>query len=71
MVTAKRKFLKRIGKKIVALRKERGISQAELARLCFKDPQSIERIENGKVNTSIYFLQEIANGLGVDVKEFL
>lgn len=68
---AKGRYLKKLGKRIVEIRKEKGISQAELARLCFKDPQSIERLENGKVNPSIYYLQEIANGLGVDIKEFL
>ena len=56
-------FLNQLGKRIVELRIKKGISQAELARRCDKDPQSIERIENAKVNPTAYTLRLIANGL--------
>jgi transcriptional regulator with XRE-family HTH domain len=62
-------FKKRIGERIIQLRKEKGWSQAELARNCFKDRQAIERIENGKVNASGFMLYQIAKTLGVSLKD--
>ncbi len=55
----------KIGQKIVSLRSAKNWSQADLARACSKDRQSIERLENGKVNPSIYYLQEIAQALDI------
>ncbi len=55
----------KIGQKIVSLRTAQNWSQADLARACSKDRQSIERLENGKVNPSIYYLQEIAKALEI------
>ena len=55
----------KLGQKIISLRSERNWSQAELARACFKDRQSIERLENGKINPSVYYLQEVAQALEV------
>ncbi len=65
----KAEFLKKIGSKIVEIRKEKKISQAKLAWQLGKDPQSIERIENGKINTSIFNLKEIADALEVELKD--
>ena len=66
---SKKEFLVRLGKQIKFLRLKKNLRQAELARRSMKDPQSLERIENGKVNPSAYYLYEIANGLEVPVKE--
>lgn len=66
---SKQIFLKNLGKRIVELRKERKISQTELAFKCGKDPQSIERAESGKINPSAYYLSEIAQGLNVPLKK--
>jgi putative transcriptional regulator len=60
-----------VGKRIVELRKAKGMSQADLAKACFKDPQSIERIENAKVNTTVFTLYQIAQALDVPPKELL
>lgn len=54
-----------IGQKIIALRTKKGWSQADLAREAEKSPQAIEKLENGKVNPTIYSLHEIANALDV------
>lgn len=67
----KKDFLIRLGKQIVKIREKKGWSQAELARNCEKDRQSIERLENGKINPSAYYLKEVADGLGVNLKELL
>lgn len=67
----KKVFLKKLGEKIIAVRTQKKMSQAELAFTCNKDPQSLERVENGKINPSSFYLQEIAEGLNVPVKLLL
>lgn len=62
-------FLIELGKNIVRLRLVKGLSQADLARSCFKDRQSIDRLEHGKINPSAYYLKEIAEGLEVEMNE--
>lgn len=66
----KQRYLKKIGAKIVELRLQKGWSQRDLAFACGKEPQSIERVENGKTNPSIYYLKELADALNVDVTAF-
>lgn len=61
----KEKLKKLIGQRIVELRTKKGWSQADLARASGKDRQAIEKLENGKVNPTIYSLFEIANSLEV------
>ncbi len=67
----KKEFLKQLGKRIVKLREKKGWSQSELARNCDKDRQSIQRLENGKINPSAYYLKEIADGLAIPVADLL
>jgi putative transcriptional regulator len=67
----KDKFLITLGKNIKAIRKSKGMSQAELANICGKDRQSLERVENGRVNPTIHYLKVIADGLGVNLKDLL
>ncbi|WP_439582610.1 helix-turn-helix domain-containing protein [Dyadobacter bucti] len=62
---------KLIGKRIVELRTQKGLSQSDLARACNKDRQSIERMENGKVSPSIYSLYEISVALEVPMEELI
>lgn len=64
-------FLKKVGKRIVEIRTQKGLSQAELARLCDKDPQALERVENGKINPTSYTLHLVALALGVSTKDLL
>lgn len=65
----KEELKKKIGQRIIELRSLKGWSQADLARACNKDRQAIEKIENGKVNPTVYSLLEVANALGVTLKE--
>ena len=60
-------YLIRLGKHIACLRISKGVSQADLARGCDKDPQSLNRLEKGRINPSIIYLQVIADELGVSV----
>ncbi|MBB6273142.1 transcriptional regulator with XRE-family HTH domain [Pedobacter cryoconitis] len=64
-------ILKRLGQKIREIRKEKGMSQKDLAHAVNKDQQSVQRLESGNVNPSYYYLTEIAVGLGVEVKDLI
>ncbi|UII75457.1 helix-turn-helix domain-containing protein [Flagellimonas sp. HMM57] len=68
MLTKKELSIK-IGDRIKQLRKDRNISQAELARLCERDKQHIELIENHKVSANTYTLYTIATALNIELKE--
>ena len=65
----KEEFLKKLGKNVIKIRTKKGWSQSDLARNCDKERQSIERLENGKINPSAYYLMQIADGLSVPLKE--
>jgi transcriptional regulator with XRE-family HTH domain len=63
----KEKLKTLIGHRIIALRTKKGWSQADLAREADKSPQAIEKLENGKVNPTVYSLHEIAKALDVSL----
>ena len=65
----KEALLIKLGARIRQLRKEKGLSQVELAHSLGKDQQSIQRLEAGRINPSYYYLYEIANGLKIDLEE--
>jgi putative transcriptional regulator len=71
-LTARIKFLsfsylqKKIGQRIVELRVKLFWSQSDLARVCNKDRQAIEKLENGKVNPTLFTLLEVAQAHGVN-----
>ena len=67
----KEAFLIELGKHIVSIRKKKGLTQSDLAHLCFKERQSIERVENGKTNPTAFYLQELAKALDIPVSELL
>lgn len=62
---------KKIGQRIVELRSQKGWSQSDLARACNKDRQAMEKLENGRVNPTLYSLLEIATALEVSLKELV
>lgn len=49
-------------------RKERNMSQEQLALLCNMDRSYLGRIERGEVNPTLEKIYEIANSLHIDVK---
>lgn len=59
----------KIGARIKELRSAKGWNQSDLARACDKDRQAIEKIENGKVNSTIYSLYQIATALETSIDE--
>ncbi len=70
-VLTKPKILKRCGTRIRDIRIQKEMTQKELAWKCGKDPQSLERVENGKSNPTIFYLYEIAEGLEIPVKTLI
>ncbi len=64
-------YLKKLGKKIVLLRKERKISQRELARRIKTNNTQIRRIENGEVNSSINMLRKLAKEFDIPIGELV
>ncbi|WP_108868582.1 helix-turn-helix domain-containing protein [Aquimarina aquimarini] len=67
----KEQLKKKVGQRIVELRSQKGWSQSDLARACNKDRQALEKLENGKVNPTIYSLLEIAKALEVSLKKLV
>lgn len=65
------RFNVRLGNHIREKRMARDITAAELARRCFIDKPNLLRIEMGRVNTSIYILYKISEGLGISLEELL
>jgi putative transcriptional regulator len=63
----KEKLRTLIGQRIITLRTKKGWTQADLARQADKSPQAIEKLENGKVNPTLYSLVEIAKVLDVSL----
>jgi Predicted transcription factor, homolog of eukaryotic MBF1 len=65
------KLKKEFGKRIIMLREQKGWSQSDFARACNKDRQAIEKLENGKVNPTLYTLLELANALEISLGELV
>ncbi|MGG9960872.1 helix-turn-helix domain-containing protein [Ferruginibacter sp. SUN106] len=65
------KLKKTIGKRIIQLREQKGWSQSDLARACNKDRQAIEKLENGRVNPTLYSLLEIADALEISLSKLV
>ena len=63
-------FLKFIGENIVRIRKEKGLSQVELANRMGMEDSALRRIEKGRVNSSVKILKKIADELEIDIIEF-
>ncbi|MEM9362039.1 MAG: helix-turn-helix transcriptional regulator [Bacteroidota bacterium] len=67
----KEKLKQKVGERIIQLRTKKGWSQSDLARACGKDRQAMEKLENGKVNPTLYTLQEVASTLEISLSELI
>jgi putative transcriptional regulator len=56
---------KKIGANIANIRKQKKITQIELSYILDIDRQSVNRIEKGGTNISVYLLLQIANALNI------
>jgi len=61
-------FFKKIGQEIKNVRKQRHLTQVELARKMHSSQQMISRIERGEENISLLTLKKIAARLGVKIQ---
>lgn len=66
-----KELLQKIGKKIKALRQEKGISQQELAAMINYEKSNMSRLEAGNTNPTILTLDKIAKALGVEISVLL
>lgn len=64
-------FLKKLGKQIKLIREEQRISQAELARRCFKEKQHLSQIENAKINPTVFTLYHISQALKIPLSRLM
>jgi len=64
-----KQFIKKLGKRIVAIREEKNIKQKELSDLLDMDDGSLRRIESGRTNPTTTTLLSIANALQIEVSE--
>ena len=60
-----------LGKRIRELRISKGLSQAKLGVLVYKDQQSIHKLESGQFNPSYFYLLEISEGLEISLEELV
>lgn len=67
----KEEFQKKLGVHIATLREKAGLSQNDLALKSDKDRQSLNRLEKGRINPSAFYLKQLADQLGVSLKELL
>ena len=56
----KREFIKALGNHLRTLRKERNLTQTELACIIGKDRQSYQRLELGNTNPTVGYLLDVA-----------
>jgi len=61
----------KLGENIKKYRKNRNISQEELATKAKVDLTSVSEIESGLRNPSLKMLHKLANGLGVKIKDLV
>lgn len=62
---------KELGLKIQELRKQKGMTQEDLAEKTGLSVRTIQRIESGEVDPRSYTLNQIAEALGVDLAELI
>ena len=62
-------LLKTLGERIVSLRKERNISQAELAHMSNMESPSLRKIEKGRINPTVWTLHRLCKTLGISLAE--
>lgn len=66
---SEKKYIKKIGKRIVQLREEQKMKQIDLAIAINIEDSALRRLESGRTNPTIKTLLRVAEGLGVDFRE--
>lgn len=66
-----KELLKKLGKRIGEIRKEKGLTQMELGFRCDIEKPNMNRIEKGGTNPTFLTLNKISRELGVDIEELV
>jgi transcriptional regulator with XRE-family HTH domain len=69
--SSEKKRLKSLGDKVKDARMAKGLTLSQLAFAIGKEPQSIHRLEAGKINPSYLYLLEVCKGLDVEITTLL
>lgn len=64
-------YLQKLGDRIVFLRKERKLSQKDLAHECGWDKPNLRKLEKGKGNPTVKTLLKLSRALKLEVKDLL
>lgn len=64
-------YLKEIGARIQAIRKAKKITIRKLGEMCELDYSSLCRLEGGQYASKITTLKNVADKLGVDIKDIV
>lgn len=67
----KLKLQKQFGIHLVKLREAKGLTAAELGRLCYMERSSIARLETGRINPSLFVLKKLSIGMEIELEELL
>lgn len=65
----KDKFLKKLARQISKARREKKLTQVQLAKRMKLPQQNISRLESGKINPSVYTIHEIAVCLKIPITD--
>jgi transcriptional regulator with XRE-family HTH domain len=66
-----KEHLKRFGRHLASLRKERDLSYRKLAMFCDIDFSDIRKYEEGEINMTFSSLVELSKGLNISLKELM
>jgi transcriptional regulator with XRE-family HTH domain len=64
-------LLKKIGARIVEIRRSRNLTQVDLGGLFDSDKQTVQRLEAGGTNATILTLHKISKALRIPLKDLL
>lgn len=59
---------KEIARQVKTVRKDQGMTQENLAQLVGTKKSNISRLESGRYNPSLDFLEKVAEGLGKQIQ---
>ncbi len=65
------KKLNELGSRLRSIRESKNMSLQDLGYIIDKEPQSISRVENGKINPTYLYLLELCRGLEIEISDLL
>lgn len=65
------KNLNNLGDRLKSIRESKNLSLQDLGYIIDKEPQSISRVENGKINPTYLYLLELCRGLEIEISDLL